>query len=101
MLDTNILIEKESGTTTIFNAIEYPPAADSCEILYPTNQDYALAYKLSIHLRDIGKPQQAVDVLIAAMCINREIELVTKDSDYENIKSVEPGFKLKLKRQLL
>ena len=56
-----------------------------------------LAYKISTLLRDVGKPQQAVDVLIASMCINKDFELLTKDSDFENIKAVEPEFKLRIR----
>ncbi|MEK6837426.1 MAG: PIN domain-containing protein [Nanoarchaeota archaeon] len=85
-----------AGTTTIFNVIEYPPAGDTCEVIYPEKHDYILAYQIAIYLREVGKPQQAIDVLIASMCVNRGFELLTKDSDFENIRIVQPSFMLKL-----
>ena len=60
--------------------------------------DYELALHIATKLRGIGRSQRAVDILIASMCINRGFELVTRDSDYENVKSVEPSFKLKLRK---
>ncbi len=32
------------------------------------------------------------------MCINKGFELLTKDTDYENVKKVEPEFRLILRR---
>ena len=61
-------------------------------------QDYELAFQISIKLRAIGKTIQAIDILTASMSINRNFELVTKDTDYENIKLVEPKFKLILRK---
>ncbi len=92
------MIEGESGRTTVFSAIEYPPAANNCEVFYPSMADYELALHIATKLRDIGRSQRAVDVLIASMCINRGFELVTKDSDYMHIKAVRPDFKLKLRQ---
>lgn len=56
-----------------------------------------MAIEISRKLRKIGKPVGTMDILIASMCINRDLELLTKDSDFENIKEVEPSFKLKIK----
>ena len=64
----------------------------------PDSNDYAKAIDVSIKLRKIGRPIGTVDILIASMCLNRGFELVTKDSDYENVKLVEPSFKLKMKK---
>ena len=85
-----------AGTTTLFSIIEYPPAASNCEILYPSAEDYDLALHLASELRDIGRSIEAVDILNAAMCLNRDFELVTKDKDYVQVTKVRPDFKLKL-----
>ena len=80
----------------MFSAIEYPTAAGNCEILYPDVKDYELALHLATKLRAIGRSTEAIDILNAAMCLNRDFELVTKDKDYEQISKVRPDFKLKL-----
>lgn len=80
----------------MFSAIEYPPAAGNCEILYPDVKDYELALHLATKLRAIGRSIEAIDILNAAMCLNRDFELVTKDKDYEQISKVRPNFRLKL-----
>jgi predicted nucleic acid-binding protein len=36
-------------------------------------------------LRERGKPKPFSDLLIAAICINRDEELVTKDKDFRDI----------------
>ena len=84
------------GTTTIFNIIEYSPAANFCEILYPELAEYELAFQISIKLRDAGRIIQAIDILIASMCINREFTLVTKDNDFSRIKEIEKSFQVKI-----
>ena len=81
----------------MFSIIEYPPALDTCQILLPESSDYTKAIDISKKLRKIGKPIGTVDILIASMCINKGFELVTKDLDYENVKSVEPEFRLKIR----
>jgi len=45
-----------------------------------------------VKLREIGKPTPAIDVLIAAMCIRRDLRLLTKDKHFLFIKEVEPDF---------
>ncbi len=82
----------------MFSAIEYPPAAGNCEILYPDVKDYELALHLATKLRVIGRSIEAIDILNAAMCLNRDFELVTKDKDYVQVSKVRPDFKLKLRQ---
>lgn len=82
----------------MFSAIEYPPAADNCEILYPDLMDYELALHLATKLRAIGRSIEAIDILNAAMCLNRDCELITKDRDYEHIKMIRSDFRLKLRQ---
>ncbi|MBI2144826.1 PIN domain-containing protein [Candidatus Woesearchaeota archaeon] len=98
ILDTSIIPEKEHGITTLFSIIEYPPALETCQIVLPDSNDFTKTIDISKKLRKIGKPIGTVDILIASTCINKGFELVTKDSDYENVKAVEPEFRLKIRR---
>ena len=96
VLDANLLIEGERGTTTIIAAIEYPPAISESIILWPNNHDYLTSLTLSLLLRKKGTPVGSADIIMASMCINRDLTLKTKDKDFVFIKDVEPSFKLKL-----
>ena len=91
-------MEGKFGLTTIFSIIEYPPAIKYCEILKPNNQDFKKALDIAWRLRKIGKAVGAIDILIASMCINRDLELWTKDKDFKLIKLVEPRLKLKIRK---
>ena len=98
ILDASLLIEKETGTTTIFGIIEYPPASGYCDILFPDESDFEKAVDIAWKLRKIGKPIGAVDIIVASMCTNRNAKLITKDRDFEVIKSVEPEFVMEIKK---
>ena len=47
----------------------------------------------------MGKPQAFADLLVAAIAVNRDEELVTRDTDFTHIsKAVEKlGYRMKLK----
>jgi len=47
-----------------------------------------LAYNIQLKLTAIGKSKSFADLLIAAICINRNEELITKDKDFLNIAKV-------------
>src|SRR3989344_4796806 len=95
ILDTNIAFEEHEGTITIFTIIEYPPASKkNFEVVFPETMDYIVALKIADALRKRGKPLGAIDILIAAMCINRNSMLITKDKDFLSIKEAMPEFKL-------
>ena|SRR3989338_4193669 len=98
ILDASILIEKVSGTTTIFGIIEYPPASENCDIIFPGETDFEKAVDIAWKLRKAGKPVGTVDIIVAGMCINRNAKLVTKDRDFEHIKNSEPAFKVEIKK---
>ena len=103
--DTNQLIaflksgkRNVKGFTTIFNIIEFPKALDLKElaVIYPTLDDYEESLKISAALLRKGKPLPAVDILIAAICIRRNLKLCTMDNHFTNIQSVRNTFKLDL-----
>ncbi len=97
IFDTSIAIERKAGIITVFTAIEHPPSMRrDFEVVFPENADYIKSIEISNKLREKGKPVGAVDIIIAAMCINRSMKLVAKDKDFNNIKKNFPGFELQL-----
>ena len=103
--DTNELIDlsKKSkldlnGFTTIFNLVEFPKALEfeQLTVIYPNLEDYQESLEISLALLQKGKPLPAVDILIAAMCIRRNLVLCTKDNHFTSIKSVRNSFKIEL-----
>ncbi|MBI4163563.1 MAG: PIN domain-containing protein [Candidatus Aenigmarchaeota archaeon] len=97
ILDTSVAIEKEEGTITLFTVIEYPPSTTKLfQIIIPEGLDYLKAVEVATKLRAIGKPIGAIDIIIAAMCLNRSAKLVTKDSDFKYVKEAYPEFNFEL-----
>ncbi len=98
LFDTNRLIafQKSSrreieGYTTIFNIIEFPKSLEyfkKLKIIYPSNQDYESAIILSQALYKIGKPIPPYDIIIAAICHNLKLTLVTSDKHYSIVKEI-------------
>jgi tRNA(fMet)-specific endonuclease VapC len=100
VLDTNILIEGETGITTILNIIEYPKSLENQEneILWPSREDYLTAIDIMVLLLGSGKPVPAIDVMVSAICVNRKLTLVTKDKHFNYIKSVKEDFLLEIRK---
>ena len=105
--DTNELIDaaKKSkldlkGFTTIFSLLEFPKALEFEEltVIYPNLDDYQESIEISIALLQKGNPLPAVDILIAAICIKRNLTLNTKDKHFAGIKSVRNNFLLQLRK---
>ncbi|MBS3105948.1 PIN domain-containing protein [Candidatus Woesearchaeota archaeon] len=97
MIDTSIAVEKEVGATTIFTVVEYPKCLDYVtEVVYPDDKDFERAIELSRRLTQIGKQIGAIDILIASICINRYLKLITKDNHFGHIKEVDKSFQLKI-----
>jgi hypothetical protein len=94
VLDTSVLIAGNNGITTIFNIIEYPSASEKCSVIWPKREDYAKALAIAAKLRKAGRPVGAVDIIIASICINRGLVLVSRDEDFNVIREVDPALKL-------
>lgn len=101
VIDTNLLIEGETGLTTIFNVIEYPKALEKqdIEVIWPTRRDYLTAIEIMVGLLESGRPIPAIDVLISAVCINRKLMLVTRDHHFGYVKSVKEELSVKINRR--
>ena len=107
--DTNQLISllksgkhNVKGFTTILSIIEFPKALDLKElaVIYPTLDDYDESLKISAALLRKGTPLPAIDILVASICVRRNLTLCTRDSHFMNIKSVRSTFKLELTKYL-
>jgi tRNA(fMet)-specific endonuclease VapC len=101
--DTNQLIDflkkgkvDLAGFTTIFNLVEFPKALEfeQLTVIYPDIDDYQESVEISTALLHRGKPLPAVDIMVAAICIRRNLTLYTKDGHFSAIKTVRKDFKL-------
>ena len=105
--DTNELIDFHrkgklnlNGFTTVFNLVEFPKATEleQLTLIYPDLEDYEESIEISSALLQRGTPLPAIDILVAAICIRRNLTLSTKDSHFTAIKSVRKNLKLELTR---
>ncbi len=90
LYDTNVLIdalksgEKLKGYTTVLNIVEFPKGLElGLTVITPTLEDYLLAIKISQAMVKRGTPVPAVDAIVAAVAINRDLRLFTKDRHFE------------------
>lgn len=106
--DTSILMDlfkkgktELAGYTSIFNILEFPKAMKfiGLRVIYPTRKDCDEALKLSLKLLRLGKPIPTPDLLIASICFNRDLTLDTKDEHFLSIRSVEKGFKVRVRKR--
>jgi len=80
---------KIDDMVTVVTLAEFPSILEYAKfqgsVIYPTRDDMDLAVKLQLKLKSRGKPKPFSDLLIAAICINRNEELVTKDENFRDI----------------
>ena len=98
MIDTNIIIkrvknkEEIAENITEVSVIEYPPILGyknfRGRIHLIERRDIAKAIELQRKLRRRGLPKGIADLLIAAICINRNEKLVTMDENFLDIAKV-------------
>jgi len=104
ILDTSSVIRRVSqgreveGNITSITLIEYPPVRTYDKfhgrIYFLTEADQLRAASLQGKMRALGKPMGAANLLIAAVCLNRDEELLTMDEDFLSILEVEPAFRV-------
>ena len=98
VIDTNVAIDRVRNREEVTEAItgvtfvEFPQIARyshfNGDVLFPTLDDFLLAHRLQEKLLERGEPRGFADLLIAAICINRGEELITRDSDFVAIAEV-------------
>lgn len=97
VLDTSLLIEGRVGLTTAFNIVEHPKALEGrVEVIWPNRSDFLTAVEIMVDLLKAGTPIPAIDVLIAATCLDRGLGLATKDKHFHHIKAVREGFDVRI-----
>ena len=108
LYDTSSLInvykqrKQLSGHTTILNVVEFPKLLElKLTVVYPSKHDYDLAIKLSKDLLKIGKPIPAIDILIAAVALNRNMKLVTTDNHFAIIRKIRSDFEFVIENKTL
>lgn len=93
ILDTSVAIRRKEGIITILNVLEYANSLKKLfTVLLPDSQDYAKAIEISQSLLQQGTPIGAMDMLIAAMAMNRKTTLITKDKDFRQIQKAFSAF---------
>ncbi len=98
ILDTNAVIKRINkkeiitDNITVVTTVEYTPVLEYSkfigEVFYPTLDDFILAVKLQKDLRQRGIAQGFADLVIAAICINKNEPLRSSDSDFKEIAKV-------------
>ncbi|MDF1539821.1 MAG: PIN domain-containing protein [Candidatus Thorarchaeota archaeon] len=105
LYDTNILInlmrdsvDTIEGSTTSLNLIEFPKAAKlkGLKVIVPGRDDYDLAFELASLLLKKGSPIPAVDLVIAAVALNRNMTLQTTDRHFEMVQKVNDKLSLEM-----
>ena len=82
-----------TGYTAIFNIVEFLKILDfKLAVLYPSKSDYNLAIKLSKDVLRIEKPLPTIDIIVAAMTLNRNMKLVTSDKHFAVIQEIRQDF---------
>jgi tRNA(fMet)-specific endonuclease VapC len=106
LYDTNILIDHMrdgvttlDGFTTILNLIEFPKAVtlNGLNIIIPGNEDYDTGFELSLLLLEAGTPIPAIDIILAAVAINRKLVLQTRDQHFEYVRKINRKFQVHIK----
>ena len=96
ILDTSVAMERKDGAITVFTAIEYPSSLKkSFGFVLPEIPDYIKSVEIANKLKEKGSPIGAVDIIIAAMCLNRSAVLLTKDNDFQIVANIFPEFKFR------
>ncbi|WP_456367071.1 PIN domain-containing protein [Thermococcus sp.] len=103
LYDTNVIIDAAKsgknlrGYTTILNVVEFPKATTlDLTVITPSLDDYLLSIKISQAMVERGTPVPAVDIVVAAVALNRQLTLVSGDKHFLFIREVYPGLKLQL-----
>lgn len=95
VIDTSVIVylvknrDPIYANVSIFSVIEYPAILQydwfRGEVLHPLKGDLDTALELRKKLMHMGRMKGTVDLIIAAMCINRNDRLITSDSDFQDI----------------
>jgi len=103
LYDTNVIIEavtsgeKLRGYTTILNVVEFPKATTlDLTVITPSLDDYLFSIKISQAMVERGTPIPAVDIVVAAVALNRRLTLLSRDKHFLFIQEAYPDLKLQM-----
>lgn len=93
LYDTNRLIqvykrgEKVKGYTIILNVVEYPKALllKGLTVIYPLRKNYDKSVRIAKVLLLKRSPVPAIDILIAAIALNRNLKVETSNKHFKKI----------------
>jgi len=109
ILDTSVVIDRVKERKPIHEDITAVTFVEYPRIIYykhfyggiilPIRDDFILAHKTQLELLRMGEPQAFADLLVAAIAVNRDEELVTRDEDFKHIHQAleRLGYRMKLK----
>ena len=109
LLDTSVVIERVKAREpirediTAVTFVEYPKIVLYKHfyggIVFPIREDFVTAHRMQLELLNTGSPQALADLLVAAIAINRDEEVVTRDKDFKYILEAAKrlGYDMKLK----
>jgi hypothetical protein len=81
---------EEDDKTTILSVIEFPKILEkSFGIIYPRSTTYEIALMIAKKLLANGTPVNTVDIVVAAIAIEKAVPLVTNDRHFELIQGVD------------
>ncbi len=70
-------------------------------MVFPIRKDFILAHEIQLELLNMRRPQAFADLLAAAIAINRDEEIVTRDIDFSYIKEAAERLSYHVKLKLL
>ena len=98
ILDTALVIDRVRSrelideSITVVTLIEFPQILEYKgfigDILFPSIKDFFLAYEIQKLLMQIGMMKGFSDLLISAIAINNNEQLLTRDKDFLDISKV-------------
>ncbi len=95
ILDTSAFIDGHRGKITACTMLEHAPAFRSnASVIYPRDRDFLKAAEIGSKLFAQGTPVGGMDLLIAAVAINRQLPLATRDKDFGIIQKVESKLRI-------
>ncbi|NMC05707.1 MAG: type II toxin-antitoxin system VapC family toxin [Candidatus Lokiarchaeota archaeon] len=82
-------------SVTIFPAIEFPVALTFPKVLLvlPSAREYTKSFEYACKLRKRGTPIPAMDIVIAAIVVERDATLVSDDVHFALFNAAEPRLK--------
>ena len=79
--------------------MEFPKAAliKGLDVIVPGEEDYDESFKIAVLLLKSGTPVPAVDIIVAATTLNRDMTLHTRDKHFEVIQRIRQDLKVVFK----